>query len=230
VISFAIMAHPKRSEWVKLLSTQTGIKTIVWDTDNNIWDTGKRSLLAFDSGAEYHVVIQDDCIPCDNFVAVCNAAIPHAKGNPIGLYVGYPKPYRNAIQSIMLTAIANGYSWIEMQPCLWGQCMSIPTKDIAAIVEWGECHPIPNRYDQRVSEYYLSKNQNAWFTIPSLVDHRRQSENPSLTPNHGDDRYAYHWERCPVADWSKPPLQVFQEFMIPFGSSGNRIRTIVGNL
>lgn len=207
------MAHPNRSGWVDILVEQTGITTIVWDTKNDVWDTGKRSLLAFSPRAKYHVVIQDDCLPCDRFVDQCNTALSEAKGYPVGLYVGKPKPYRTAIEPIIKSAITGGYSWIEMQPCLWGQGVALPVTNIDAIVAWGERHPIPNRYDQRISEYYLSQEAMAWFTIPSLVDHRRQSENPSLICGHGDDRFAYYWERSPVSDWSKSPLKCEHQFM-----------------
>ena len=213
LISFTIMAHPKRSEWVNRLVEQTGITTIVWDTQNDVWETGKRSLLSFNVNAEYHVIIQDDCLPCSNFVNICKSALEYAEGKPVGLYVGKPRPYRHIIEPAISYAYHNGYSWLEMEPMLWGQGMALPTIDIPSIVEWGDSNPVQNRYDMRVSRYYQHQDRRALFTVPSLVDHRREQENPSLIPGHGGDRFAYYWLENPVFNFNSEPYKLETKFL-----------------
>lgn len=64
-ISYSIMAHPKRKEWAEELSKELKCP-IYYDTDNTIWNTCKGAWkLATDS--DYHFVIQDDAILCNNF-------------------------------------------------------------------------------------------------------------------------------------------------------------------
>src|ERR1043166_7372284 len=47
-VSIAIMAHPQRAPFVQELLERLDVTPeVVWDRENNSWETGRRSLLAF---------------------------------------------------------------------------------------------------------------------------------------------------------------------------------------
>ena len=67
------MAHPKRKKQAEKLKQKLAKGgwtklTISYDQKNDEWSNGENSLLSYDKGADYHLVIQDDAIISDNFV------------------------------------------------------------------------------------------------------------------------------------------------------------------
>ncbi len=217
-ISYAIMAHPRRGNWVQGLASALPEAKVVWDQKNILWDTGRRSLLAYAPDADYHVVVQDDAILCHNFPEACYRALCHVPQLPVGLYLGQPKPHGDLVTKAFERALAEKTSWIEMQGPWWGVGIAIPTLDIPALVAWGDLQQM-TRYDRRIATWYAQQEKRCWYCLPSLVDHRRETGNPSLVPGHAGDR----WARLFVGsdsdahhiDWSTPPLIVEEKMPHP---------------
>ena len=65
-LSVSMMAHPKRAAQVEGILAQLDRKDVevVWDERENRWDTGRRSMLAYDPRCSHHAVIQDDVLVC----------------------------------------------------------------------------------------------------------------------------------------------------------------------
>lgn len=197
MVSVAIMAHPKRRKFVAELLPRLDqpATEVVWDTHDDRWDTGRRALLAFRPAAEFHLVIQDDAIPCRDLVAGAERAMAAAGERPVGLYVGRVRPMnrQHIVGPAIDRAVKRGATWIAMEGPTWGVAIAVPTSHIPEIVKWGDRHTdIPN-YDTRIARYYRSQGIDCWYTVPSLVDHRPVKDNPSLLSGRTGNRRAHYF-------------------------------------
>lgn len=207
MISLAVMAHPSRRDFVdQLLPLLDREAEVVWDQRNDRWDTGRRSLLAFDSAATHHLVIQDDAIPCRDLVAGAEKMVEHSEDHPVGLYMGRQDPKLKALAGQIEEA-----GWIAHEGPWWGPGLVIPTEHIPELVAWGDEHPeIPN-YDRRITRWYRQAGIACWYSCPSLVDHR--PDHVSLVPGRNSTgrvaaRFIGREASALECDWSAEPLHV----------------------
>lgn len=95
MISLAIVAHPKRSKYVELVSAQIKPEAIAWDTDGHV-GADQNHLKAWEwlshSPEPWGVVLEDDALPCRDFGAQLRMALPHAPTPVVGLYLGRGRP------------------------------------------------------------------------------------------------------------------------------------------
>jgi len=63
------MAHPSRERHFAFLAEklQFPVSRFCIDQQNNLLENAKRSWRAHDPTADFHVVVQDDAVPVDNF-------------------------------------------------------------------------------------------------------------------------------------------------------------------
>jgi hypothetical protein len=210
-LSVAIMAHPKRADWVPLLEAQVPQAKVVWDRKNDRWDTGARSLMAFDPDAEWHMVIQDDSLlPPDFYDGVKRMLEFVEPAHPTGLYYGRVRPRALDTENLVRRAQKEQASFIVHNGPWWGVGIVLPTKHIPDVVEWGTRHSnIPN-YDRRISRWYADKQIPCYYTVPSLIEHRTE-HNPSLVPGrNGQNRRAWQFvgpRSALEVDWSGPAVR-----------------------
>lgn len=195
-LSIAVMAHRKREAWVPDLEKQLGPDTqVVWDQKNDRWDTGARSLMAFDPTKTHHLVVQDDALLPPDFVAGVLKMLRHVPdGHPVGLYYGRVRPKGLETERLVAKASQSKASFIVHNGPWWGVGIIVPTDQAAAVVNWGNNRSqIPN-YDRRISRFYQSIGVDCYYTVPSLVEHRHGKENPSLVPGRtGTNRRAWQF-------------------------------------
>lgn len=208
MLSVAVMAHPSRAAFVEELTPQLPGAEVVWDERNDRWDTGRRSLLAYDSRASHHVVVQDDAILCTDFLAGVEAAVAFSGENPVGLYTGRVRPHQATITPAVKGALAAGAPFLVAPGPYWGVALAIPTAHIDELVAWGDENPQIKNYDRRIGAWYdRVKSLECWYTVPSLVDHRPVKENPSLVKGRIGNRRAHRFCRGSAldVDWAAPP-------------------------
>ena len=211
MISVAIMAHPKRAAFVAELTDQLPEAEVVWDRHDDRWETGTRSLLAFDPSADYHLVVQDDAIVCRDLVVGAEKAARAAGERPVALYTGRVRPSQRVIGPAVRSALRRGSPWISYRGPLWGVGLVIPTAHIPELVAWGNANTRRANYDRRIEEFYTRRGIDCWYTVPSLVDHRSVDENPSLVEGRTGNRTAHTFirDRSPLdIDWSRDPIRV----------------------
>lgn len=215
-VSLAIMAHPKREHHVTnyLLPRLGADACVVWDRGNDRWDTGRRSLLAYDPAVTYHAVVQDDALVSARLIdGVATVAAHVPPDSPIGLYYGSIRPGRPGIASAWDKARRRGAVWVVMDDSpMWGVGLVVPTAHIDWLVEVGDRLDRYPGYDQRIAKAYRGVDQ--WFPLPSLVDHRSDGE-PSLVRGRTNRRrvaYSFLGEDVSAADrdWSGPVVVVRQ--------------------
>jgi hypothetical protein len=205
------MCHPARRAFVDELREQLPEAEVVWDSENDRWETGARSLLAFDPAASHHLVVQDDAVICPDLLAGVEQLVQFSGEHPVSLYTGKVRPHQYTVTPAVRTARRAGIPWLEFPGPWWGVGLVIPTAHIPELVRWGNtCSRIPN-YDRRIERWYENRGVRCWYTMPSLVDHRGVDENPSLVSGRTGDRHA-HWfigaESPLEVDWSRPPRRL----------------------
>lgn len=223
-LSVAIMAHPNRRAFVDELAEQLPEAEVVWDRDNDRWSTGSRALLAFDPSATWQLVVQDDAIPCRDLVKGAAKAAQAAGERPIALYTGRVRPHQHTVTPAVKRAIREGVPWLAFDGPWWGVGIIVPTAHIADLVAWGNAHRKIANYDRRIEAFYKELGIECWYTVPSLVDHRPVTENPSLIPKRTGNRQAHCFigDHSPLdIDWEQPPLQLNARFR-----RGTRTRTV----
>jgi hypothetical protein len=192
MISTVVMADPRRAGPAKTLAATVGAD-IVWDEHRNVWDTARRALLAFNPASEWHLVIQDDAIPCQALTASTEAALERVPtGSPSSIYLGAGRPFARQVAQTVADARRTGASWVVMDRLPWGVAIAYPTSVIPDLVAWADRLPDRVRqYDRRVSRFFEHTGVDCWHTLPSLVDHPdgRSLANPARSDS---GRHA-HW-------------------------------------
>jgi hypothetical protein len=208
VLSFTVMAHPKRKEWAEELAAQIPA-TITWDQKNDRHDTGYRAIKAHDVNATHHVVVQDDVILAGNFAESVTEACKYADSkSPIGLYYGGKGKSSSAHARAAIEAEEHSASWIVRKGPIWGPAIVYPVATIPNLLEYFKVSIVEN-YDRRVMRYYQSLNRMCWYTFPSLVEHRQEG-NPSLCGHDKGNRVAKRFagpQGALEVDWSGPVLK-----------------------
>lgn len=196
-LSAAIMAHRARERHMPYLLSKLGEETpIVWDEKSDRWDTGRRSMLAYNPEATHHVVVQDDALVCEDFIAGATKALAAVPSDyPVAFYTGRVRPSRELVQRLVNKAKNAHSTWIEWDGPMWGVAVAIPTHQIQPMIEWCDRpaqHNILN-YDLRMARYFMSRRIPCWYSYPSLVSHRTGDGEPSLVVGRGnsDSRVAH---------------------------------------
>lgn len=219
-LSVSIMAHPQRARFVEELQEQLPDATVVWDQKNDRWDTGRRSLLAFDPGATHHVVVQDDAIPCKDFLAGVERITQLVPNNPISLYTGRTRPFGQQVQKAARTARAKRLKWIVLDGLFWGVGVVLPVPLLQEMVRFHDTANVQiKNYDSKMSFYFIQKGITTYYTQPSLVNHRDLADgNPSLVPGRfAAGRVAHNF----IGDES--PLDVNWETRALYMAQGGRL-------
>jgi hypothetical protein len=233
-LSVALMGHPRRKRFIRKLQKQLPGAELVLDRENDRWETGRRSLLAFDSSATWHCVVQDDAVLCRDFAAGAEL-VARAAGTerPVGLYVGKVRPQRQTVGTVVKKAKATGAPWLEMKGPLWGVAIIIPTAHIPELVEWGDLHPEIKNYDRRIAAWYEKANVQCWYTLPSLVDHRPVDKNPSLIAGRTGNRRAQWFigDDSPLEiDWTGAAVKIEGDVIFRHMQTGRRRAARAGSL
>jgi hypothetical protein len=198
MLSVAVMAHPSRAPLVRDLvqSIDADRVDVAWDEKNQEWHTGRRALLAYDPSAEWHVVLQDDALVCQDLIAGLTCALTVVPRNAaLGLYLGRTRPLRSRIGKTVAAA-TDETGWIVLTQLLWGVGVVLPTAFIDEIVWRGDrTHVL--EYDRRLSTVFRRMSMPVWYPWPSLVDHR---DEPSLLRHDGGQHRCAH--RFEGVGWS----------------------------
>jgi hypothetical protein len=181
-LSLSVMAHPSRERHFEFLSEKLHIPVSEFciDQQNNLLANSKRSWLAHDPDADFHVVIQDDAVPVDNFRERAAAFITEQE--ECRIEAGRP---------------AQGYNFFlkqdQRRTPLWpkdgvytdnvtraGIAICLPVAHIKPMLaEFDRQHS--RHDDDRISEYAKRNGMKILFPVPSLVNHR--IDQPSLVNN-----------------------------------------------
>lgn len=182
-MSVALMAHPARSRWVDGIVRRVDADVqVVWDEGwNDRHQTGLAAIRAADPAADYHLILQDDIVVCDDLVAGTKNALEYVPdGHPLSLFTGRARPHRTKVAGLYESARLTGAAFMSFPGPWWGQGVVLPTGVIDELASWFERHVEIENYDRRMSRWFERQGLRCFYTVPCLVDHREQAENPSL--------------------------------------------------
>lgn len=137
-------------------------------TDNgDIWDDARECWLDGDAAdSTHHIVIQGDVELCDGFGEAMTDAIRAVPNRMIGFY-GNHKSIRDAAEE--------GHNWIRLEGGVWGQCVCVPSVDVAEMVEWIDYYFEDDfiHDDTMLAGWtQLAQPDAVWIPIPQLVEHK----------------------------------------------------------
>lgn len=188
-LSVSIQAHPKRKEWAEDLSRKLNCP-IAWDEKRQTWHTRKKAMLLADPNSEYHLVLQDDGIICEDFIDRAIAFIeriekefPNQK-HAFQFYHGHRAGVTGGVSE---RDLLRGY--VRRQHLTWGVAIVIPTEWIPDLIKFADKLSVPQD-DNRIRRWLSLKKHAVVYPLPCFVDHRRVKENPTLVGGRNGDRYS----------------------------------------
>ena len=194
-LSASIMAHPDRQAEVgRLLSALDRDVPVYWDDEgkasgngDRVWRTARGGWSLADPAADWHALIQDDALPCADFLAGLELALEHVPPDAVvSPYLGTGRNVPIRWEAMARAADSAGAPWVRSQKLMWGVCIVLPVKLIGEMITHSDKRAgVPD--DMRVAGWAERTRREVWYTWPSLVDHRPV---PSLTKHRAHDRVA----------------------------------------
>lgn len=171
-LSVAIMAHPSRSknvyEMVNSLDLDNRSLTVQMDDmEEGLWPNARRAWLSYDLEADYHLVLQDDLLLCEDLLIGTELAIKKLQPEPgacVSLFLGL-----KAIQY----AVESGRTWVRSRIARSAQALILPTESVEDAIGWCDLNTDPLCFtdDYRISMWMLARGHAMYYAAPCLVEH-----------------------------------------------------------
>jgi hypothetical protein len=165
-MSISIMMHPKRLEYLPYLKSKLGEWPVALDEGVGLLQNCKNAWLLHDPTADYHAVIQDDCIICDNFMERALAVLEKANGLPVSFFFSQSKFARKYEFESRTTGA------IIKKGLYGGLAIALPVKFIPAMLQHYDNDTVPFD-DHRIGRFCMSMKLNIYNPFPCLIDHRQ---------------------------------------------------------
>lgn len=175
------MMHPDRERFLPYLLEHLGDTPVAMDRGKGIWDTQRRAWLMFEPDADHHLVVQDDVILCDDFLACVDEVL--TEDMPYALYFGN----RASMRERAAAALKCGHTDMKLR---WSPAVVMPTRLILDFVKFGDAYGYEGGNCPITQQYLLSIGQKVRYPMPSLVDHR-QGHTSLISGQPCDGRRAY---------------------------------------
>lgn len=194
-LSASVMAHPAReAEVATLLAALDRPVPVAWDDEGSpsgnadrVWRTARRGWQMADQCADWHVLIQDDAVPCADMLAGLERALAFVPQDAVvSAYLGTGRNVPMRWEALARAADTAGVHWVRTLKLMWGVCIALPVPLIGEMIAHADRKPgVPD--DMRVAGYAERYGREVWYPWPSLVDHLPV---PSLTKHRAADRRA----------------------------------------
>lgn len=213
-LSASIQAHPNRADLVKdFTSTLDRPVPVAWDDEGppsgnseRGWRTARRAWQLADPAADFHLVLQDDAVPCADLLAGLEQALEHVPGDAVvSAYLGKGGAAPSRWGDMAAEADRQGASWVVSAKLMWGVAIVLPVRLIPEMIERADRrHAVTD--DMRVAGWAEKRGSEVWYTWPSLVDHRAV---PSITKHRAPGRVArrHHQGSALGLRWAGPVVR-----------------------
>lgn len=158
--------HPSRKEYLPYLKSKLGDVPVAMDEGCGLIQNCKNAWLLHDPTADYHVVIQDDCIVCDDFYNRALVCLDKAMGLPVSFFYSQSKFYNKFKKERAETGA------ILKKAIYGGLAICLPVKLIPEMLAFYDKQKIPFD-DHRIGLFCMSKCLNIYNPFPCLIDHRQ---------------------------------------------------------
>lgn len=213
-LSAAIQAHPDRAQLVKDFTNLLDRPVpVAWDDEgppsgnaDRGWRTARRAWELADPEADFHLVLQDDAMPCADLLAGLERALEHVPDDAVvSAYLGRGGATPARWGQLAGQASQSGASWVVSAKLMWGVAIVLPVKLIGEMIERADRrHAVTD--DMRVAGWSEKRRGEVWYTWPSLVNHRAV---PSLTKHRAANRVAqrHHYGSALELSWTGPVIR-----------------------
>jgi len=164
-LSISVMMHPSRAAFLPYLSERLEGAPAFIDDGGGLWATARRAWASgLDAGAEYHLVVQDDALVCDDFRAQAEALLDDPSVAR-SFYFGRRRLYADRAPE-----------WLEAGhvdlPILhWGLAICLPTAFLPSMLAFADAWEAPQD-DAKINRFLKSRGIRTRYPLPSLIDHR----------------------------------------------------------
>lgn len=142
---------------------------IIEDTNHDgIWGTARRCWdFTTSCDAEYAMVMQDDMMPCKNFLQAAQRIIEICGSRVVSFY----SPSNAGTHA----AESRGQSWHSSLDAGWGGSVMIPMSVAMEFLKWVDEYLLPDflpdQDDTRLNLFLMLHNLKIFHTSPSLIEH-----------------------------------------------------------
>lgn len=170
--------------------TDTAGRGCWWNTVDALARTG--------GGATHHLVLQDDFLPCRDFLAALPVILARRPEHAVSLF-----SMRKAVHE----ARALGHAWRTSRNDVIGGTVVLPVGWIRPYLAWARAHfdPAYPHDDVRLGAWLIEHGHRVWNTTPSLLEHAGDGFS---VMGHGNRNRVATWflgDTSPlVFDWSVP--------------------------
>lgn len=171
-LSISIMAHPSRAAFFPRLKEKLGDVPFAIDQNNNLIDNCKAAWRLYDPECQFHVVIQDDGIICNNFEYRAlkfitereqERALKNWTVTGYNFYCRAFYPPEKMAEFEKQGYLYEGYNRGGVAICL-------PTNQIENMLKYYDT--LNSLHDDvRISQWITHNKFRMCFAVPSLVDH-----------------------------------------------------------
>jgi hypothetical protein len=169
-LSISIMAHPSRAAEVAALQEQLGPVPVAMDDGCGMVENCRRAWAMADPAADYHLVIQDDAVPCENFVAVTREFLGTCPRDAVVSFFYGHKERRRQVTRKALQAMEEGRDRLVARN-INGVALCMSVASIPSMLGAYERSQRPQD-DMRIFGWVRAQGRRVIYPLPSLVDHR----------------------------------------------------------
>lgn len=207
MLDVRIMASPKREAITKNLANilSLGPEQITWDDrpegGDAMYTARKTWLHPMPENATHRLVIQDDVIPCDNFINICEQIV---QAHPQAVF---------ALTTFVYSIFAQTDQDTPYFPVttLFPACAIIlPKEYIKSWIKWCDDgnHPEVALHDSHMIRLWCKENNiQVLSTIPQIADHR---DDETILPYvYNTTRKSCMFTQHPEANWGSKKIRSF---------------------
>lgn len=165
-LEIRIQTIGKREWWLRNLLFLLNDKRVkpIYGSGFDLWTDAKKVLTSYSKKTTHLLVLQDDVLPCKNFISAAEKLISLLPEEPISLFSN---------SSAVETALLKNKSWVKLKTWFMAQGYIMPTSIIPDLIKWVDekVKPTTRFDDERFAMYFFYHEHLVYATVPSLVEH-----------------------------------------------------------
>lgn len=172
-LQVVVQHDDRRAELLPRLLRHLPGARVVTAERGSCWRTYLACLRALEKGASHLLIVQDDAVPCPDFLPTVEKVIAARPEAIIALFVSGSK--LGGAQEV-LDACSRGSNWalLAKNNFVPVVCTAYPRADVEALTAYADANPFSERRtsdDANVYQWMQAAKREAWATVPSLCDH-----------------------------------------------------------
>jgi hypothetical protein len=167
ILSVSIMAFHTRDHYIPYLKEKLGdVPVAMDDGTKGVWNNCKEAWLNYDPEAEWHTVLQDDSIVCNDFQKRAEQILTELNDRDyiVAFYAG------NRLKKQINTAVYKGINHVIHHSIVNENALCMRTKHIEQMVKYCEMRGATT--DRYIQGFAKRKALPIYSPLPSLIDHR----------------------------------------------------------